>query len=248
VDEHQLSLWSLPGYSAWAHDDEPFPWGWAVLWLLWGFAVSMLIIFSDGAYAIAGCFAGWSLLMAAIGWRILMVATSIIHDWAESRFSDPNVDMDALREVMEFVDTARECDDLDAENLPIPNSPAQRQWMRDELFATVLSLPWFMGFVHGVGFGGLLSPLIALIPSLETSVTAAAVTGVVGGAVLVACVTALFLAVIPSPKDDLSLPFSRWQRLLLLISPLLVVPALIDAAVHWLRWYARGRSVQSSTG
>jgi hypothetical protein len=248
VDERQLRLWKLPGYSAWVQDDEPFPWGWAVLWVLWGLAIGALIIWADAAYAIAGCFVAWGLLMAAFGWRTVTIATSIVHDWAGTHFRDTEIEMAAVREMMEAVNAARDGDEFDEESLAIPNSHAQRKSMQDELFTMFLSLPWFMGFTHGVGFGGLLSALIALIASPGVTITAAAVMGAIGGATAGACVTALFLAFIPLPKDDSSYPFSKRQRILLLVSPLLVVPALVDAAARWSKWYLKGRIAQSNTG
>lgn len=245
MDEHELSAWKLPGYAAVA-DREPLHSGWAALWFLWGLTLGGLIVWSEWAYVVAGCFVAWGMLMGLVGWRTLTVFSAVISDWAESRFNDPKVEMAATLEMMEAVDAVRELDDFDEENIEIPDSPAQRQEMRDKFFAMALSIPWFMGLIHGVGVGGLLWALIALIPSLETSVASAAITGSVGGAVLVACIAAAVLAVVPLPNDALSL--SLRQRLLVLVSPLLVVPALIETAALWARWYASAPSSRSNMG
>jgi hypothetical protein len=238
----------LPGYSACAHDNEPFPWVWAALWIVWGMTIAGLLVWRDGAYAVAGCFGAWGMLMGLVGLRTLMTVMFIVRDWAEKYFTDPRVEEAASREIFDAVESAQEREDFDEDNIEIPNSLAQRRWMQDEFFTMALTIPWFMGLVHGVGVGGLLWTLIALIPSLEASVTIAAIQGAVGGAVLVTCIVAVVLAVVPLPKDSLSLPLSLRQRLLVLIGPLLVLPALVEAAVLWGRWYWTRWSVRSSTG
>jgi hypothetical protein len=237
MDDRELSPWDLPGYTACAHNDEPFPWIWAVLWFAWGLTVAGPIVWREGAYAVAGCFAAWGMLMGLVGWRTLGLVMCFVRDWAEKHLNDPRVKEASWSEISEAIELAQEGHDFDEDNFEMPDSPTERRWMQEEFFTMALSIPWFLGLIHGVGIGGLLWSLIALIPGLETSVTAAAIQGAVGGAVLVTCIGAVVLAVIPMSKDSLSLPLSLRQRLLVLIGPLLVVPALIEAAVLWGRWY-----------
>ena len=121
----------------------------------------------------------------------------------------------------------------------MPDTPAQRQWTRDELFTVSFSIPWLTGLIHGVGVGGLGGAVLALVPSSGFSVTTGAVSGALGGAVAVTSLFAVITAL---------LPLSLRQRMLLVVSPLLAAPALVEAALLWGRWYAHGQAWAQSVG
>ena len=229
----ELQRWEMPGYMAFAHS-EPFSWAWAILWSLWGLTVAGLVVWSDGAYAVGGCFVAWGTFMGCFGWRALTVGFAVVHDWAKTHCTDPNVEMAAIGEMLEAEDSAREQGKLDEEDFEIPDTPAQRQWTRDELFTVSFSIPWLMGLIHGVGFGGLGGAMLGIVPSSGFSVTAGAVSGALGGAVTVTFLVAVLTAL---------LPLSLRHRLLLVVSPLLAVPALIEAGILWGRWYSWKRAV-----
>ena len=232
MDPREIQRWKLPGYAAYAHG-ELFPWAWAALWFSWGLAVAGLVVWSDAAYAVAGCFVAWGTLMGCLGWRALTVGMAVVHDWAKTHCTEPNVEMAAMGEFLDAFDSAREQGKVDEENWEMPDTPAQRQWTRDELFTVSFSIPWLVGLIHGVGVGGLGGAVLALVPSTGCSVTTGAVVGAIGGSVAVTLLVAVLTAL---------LPLSLRQRMLLVVSPLLAVPALIEAAVLWWRWHAQGRT------
>jgi hypothetical protein len=242
MDGRELQRWELPGYWAYAHD-EPFPRVWAVLWSLWGLTVAGLITWSDGAYAVGGCFVAWGTFMGCFGWRTLTVGMAVIHDWAKSHCTDPKVEMAAMCEMIKASDLAREQGEWDEENWEMPDTPVQRQWTRDELFTVSFSIPWLMGLIHGVGVGGLSGAVLALVPGSGFSVTTGAVSGALGGAVAITFLFAVFFGLLPLPKDSLPVPWSLRQLMLFVVSPLLAVPALVEAAILWGRWYSRKPSV-----
>lgn len=131
--------------------------------------------------------------------------------------------------------------------LQMPDTPIQHRWTQEELFTVMFSIPWVMGLIHGVGLGGLVGAVSALLPSTGVGVTTGAVAGTIGGAVLVTLLVALFTTLLPL-LDPSAAGWSPWQRMLLAVSPLLAAPALVEAAVLWLRWYAQRQSWATSAG
>jgi len=126
MEPHEIQRWELPGSYAYALD-EPFPRAWAALWSLWGLTVAALVVWNDGAYAVGGGFVALGALMGCFGWRAVSVGAAVVHDWAKSHCTDPNVQMTAMQEMFKAVDSARELDELDEENLEgliLPHSAA----------------------------------------------------------------------------------------------------------------------------
>jgi len=241
MEPHEIRRWQLPGYSAFALG-EPFPWVWAAFWLLWGLTVAALVVWNDGAYAVGGGFVAWGTLMGCFGWRALIVGAAIVQDWAKSHCTDPAVQMTAMQEMVNAVGPSCQQDEMGQENLTMLDTPVQRRWLQDELFTATCSILWFPGLIHGVAFGGLGGAALALVPGIGLSVTVGAMIGAIGGAATVTFLFAVAIALLPLPTSALTTGWSMRQRLLLVVSPLLAVPALIEAVIVWSRWLVQERS------
>ena len=192
----------------------------------------------------------WSIAMSMFGWKVLAFGFFAVIDWAKRRLTDSNVEREALTESFDatdkFMDDCREsgidpsdCDETLREILS-RDTPAQQKWLQQELFAAMSAAPWFMGLAHGLGVGTLLGALLGLIPNDGVSVTSGAIGGCIIGVAIVVSLVALISGLF-SPGQCISVR----HRLLMIASPLFVVPALLEAALLWSRWFL-GRRVRSA--
>lgn len=227
--------YDLPGYWAIHDTREPTPKTWIWGWIIWGLLLAGLVMLGDHAIVSALCFIFVASLIAAFGWRVVLIGSCIVTDCAKNWWYDEELEATVFRELL----VQHEHQDLEHTNRnQVPDTPAQRKSLQQELFIATLSIPVFIGSTWGVAIGGILGALIVK-PIDGISATAGAVIGILSGWALVACLFAILVAAIPLPKDPFGLSWTWKQRLVVLISPLFVVPAFIEATVLWTRWYFR---------
>jgi hypothetical protein len=169
-------------------------------------------------------------------------------DWATKHGTDEKIEMAATKELLEYFDLHGDEFDVAAEDLPIHRTALQQLSMQQSLFAVMFPVPCFMGLTHGGGIGGIIGTFYALIPNAGFNVTTGCLGGVLIGTSLVTCTIAVVLAVFPFPQDIRLAPMNIQQRLLLLLSPVLAIPAIVEAVILWTHWYVAVRGKTNRSG
>jgi hypothetical protein len=243
MNQDELRRMELPGNGAFV-TSEPTPRLWILLWALWGLIVGGLIVFCDGNIAVGVCFMIWGLAISIVGWQGIMFGCFAIHDWVDRHLNDHKVKEEALTESFQLADafmSDRNPSELDLSDVDemMPeeslgrDTPVRQKWLQQELFAGIAFAPWLMGLTHGLGIGTLLGALLGLLPDDGVTVTKGALGGCVIGTTVMMCLTAVISAIF-SPRKCISLR----HRLMMFVSPVFVLPALLEAAWMWSRWFA----------
>ena len=244
MNHDELRRLELPGSGAFS-ESQPTPRLWILLWALWGFIVSSLIVFCDGNIAVGACFMVWGMAMSLLGWQVIMFGSFVINDWTRRRLNDRKVEEEAFSESFEAANDfmndrkrsgfeSSDVDEMMLREILGRDTPARQKWLQQELFAGIASAPWLMGLTHGLGVGTLLGTLLGLIPADGVSVTQGALGGCIIGMTGMVCLTAVISAIF-SPRNCISLR----HRLLMAVSPVFVIPACLEATLLWGRWLSR---------
>jgi hypothetical protein len=169
-----------------------------------------MILFLDQRPWLAGAWALFGGITGVFGLKALQPFVDPLLEWYRRRNPDARLRQRLFRLIREGKADTEEFKRCIAE---------ERFWM-------CLPLPPLFGLFHGLLLGTTIGVLCGFDPESGISASAGAALGLIIGPVLVATLAGLTLACIVDVDKELPLPVRLARRGLVVVSPLLIVPAL----------------------
>jgi hypothetical protein len=203
-----------------------FHFAWLIVWTVWGAIVGLLVYLFDRE-AIAGL--NWlsaGIFIGTCGIQLLKPLATPFHDWYE-RLGGGERYLDRMMEVMlEGHEEEISQEELRERLEKYQQSREFQQYLENSLYGVTLAVAPLFGLFYGILGGGVLGAVCPISPELHVTSGRGAVLGIMLGPLFISFIASATCAVMhPVPKYSLR-SVDRSRRLTLLVSPVLVVPAV----------------------
>ena len=200
---------------------------WLIVWTAWGTLIGALVYCFDRDFVTGLNWFSAGLFIGSCGIPLLRPLAAPFRQWYQ-RFQNQVAYLEqVMRIVMEGKEEGLEEEDIRERMERYQASAAFQRHMEESIFGLTMAISPLAGLLYGTLLGGIIGALCPVSPELQVTAGRGAFLGVTVGPVLFAFLVAVLCAIIlPIPKQTTrSVHVSR--RLALLVSPVLIVPAMI---------------------
>jgi hypothetical protein len=181
-----------------------------VLWSVWGLLVAGLVLLLDPDPWLAGPWAVGGIIIGLAGMRIVRAFSSPLLEWYSSR----NPDATLTHRIFSLIGEGK------------ADTDEYKRCMAEQTYWMCLPVAPLFGLLHGTLAGAVVGAFCGFDSESGVPASSGAALGLLVGPVFVSFVAALTLATLVRPDPGLPLQLRLARRGLLLVSPLLIVPAV----------------------